>query len=128
MPWSSVHLYTPAATAGSAPKASHAAKHAAARHLNGCLLIICIASALAQFRLYSENCHPDAPYWSRYAITAVRCRESSALQIGNGCLLIICIASALAQFRLYSENCHPDAPYWSRYAITAVRCRESSAL
>src|ERR1700693_1251968 len=45
MPWSSVHLYIPAATAGRAPRASQAAKHAAAHHLNACLLIICFAPA-----------------------------------------------------------------------------------
>src|ERR1700686_1695997 len=87
MPWSSVHLYIPAATAGTAPRASHAAKHAAALHLNACLLIICIAPALAQFRLYSKELsprravllpvrHDRRPVASELRLTPQHCQEA----------------------------------------------------
>src|ERR1700674_1945477 len=45
MPWSSVHLYTPAVVAESVPKASHAARHAVAPHLSGCSWMVFIAPA-----------------------------------------------------------------------------------
>src|SRR6266550_1846080 len=86
MPWSSVHLYIPAATAGSAPKPSHAAKHAAALHVNACLSIICIAPALAQFRCYSKElsrwravllpvCHDSHPVARELRLTPQHCQE-----------------------------------------------------